>query len=586
MIKNRTFLLLVANLLLGSFIIINLENEESIPSSLSSKFSEATGQMNQIDFFLPTIDHKIVLKKDQVSWQIKHPVTWPVEPISIANFISKISHLESTFISYLQELGSKGEVPQDYGFDENSSTILIKGSRSELFISLGSLTRDQSGCYLLLDDQTKQTIWRVPRSIVNLFEQPLGEWAKMTFLDIPLYSIDALRIHAISADSNQSTSLIKNSQGWNFSYPTNSQANASEVSLLLHKLVSTKVIGFADRSLSNNRQKILELQVEAMGQTHTIAFNLTSDTDSTKLLVESSTYPQQPFYVQSDFVDNYRDIRTKLREKILFSLEINRVHRIKITDNKHTLTIRKNQQSEWIGMEDNGTNSFSFQSDSGVIRKFIHELNSVEVSTFTHFNPDSKTLDALGFSNPRFRLEVEQEDNTKSNILISKSNSETSLWNTYVTDQAFIGLVDTPWNKLLSVNAMNYQTRKLFPTQFRPDRIDLKKINNPEVISTLTYETKGETFERFLGFQADYFVDLSYNNEGIWVDGDWLPWIYSICFQSSESEGSTPMKFNLTDRIGGTKWYAGSEELGMVFNLPISIIDELGKELHPSNKKP
>ena len=586
MIKNRTFLLLVANLLLGTFIIINLENAESIPANLSSKFSEATSQMNQIDFILPAIDHKIVLQKDQASWQIKHPVNWPVEPTSIANFISKISHLESTFISFLQELKNKGEVPQDYGFDENSSSIRITGNHSELHISLGSLTRDQNGCYLLLDDQTKKTIWRVPHSIVNIFEQPLGEWAKMTFLEIPIYSIDALHIHEISEESNQSTSLIKNIRGWNFSYPSNSQANASEVSLLLHKLFSAKVIGFADPTLSTNRQKIFELQIEAMGQAHTISFNLTSETDSTKLLVESSTFPQQPFYVQSDLLDNFRDIRTKLREKILFFLEINQVNRIKITDNNQTLTIRKNQQSEWIGMEDNGTNSFSFKSDTDVIRKFIHELNSVEVSTFTHFNPDSKTLDTLGFSNPRFKLEVEQQDNTKCKLLISKSNSETSLWNTYVTDQAFIGLVDTPWNKLLSVNAIDYQDRNLFPTQFRSDQILLKTVKNPEVISTLTYETKGEAFERFLGFQADYFVDLSYNNEGIWVDGDWLPWVYSICFQSSESEDSTPIEFNLTDRIGGTKWYAGSEDLGMVFNLPIPIIDELGKELHSSNSKP
>ena len=154
--------------------------------------------------------------------------------------------------------------------------------------------------------------------------------------------------------------------------------------------------------------------------------------------------------------------------------------------------MRKNQQSEWVGMEDDGTNSFSFRSDSDIIRKFIHELNSVEVSTFTHFDPDSKTLDALGFTNPRFRLEVEQQDNTKSNILISKSNSETSLWNTYVTDQAFIGLVDTQWNKLLSVNAIDYQDRKLFPAQFRPDQIDLKTIHNSKVISTLTYDEKAK----------------------------------------------------------------------------------------------
>ena len=120
-----------------------------------------------------------------------------------------------------------------------------------------------------------------------------------------------------------------------------------------------------------------------MGQVHTISFHLASETNSAKLLVEASAYPQQLFYVQSDFLDNFKDLRTKLREKTLFSLEINQVNRIKITDNNHTITMRKNQQSEWVGMEDNGTNSFSFQSDSGVIRKFIHELNLVEVSTYS-----------------------------------------------------------------------------------------------------------------------------------------------------------------------------------------------------------
>ena len=71
-----------------------------------------------------------------------------------------------------------------------------------------------------------------------------------------------------------------------------------------------------DPSLNSNWEKILELEVDAMGQTHTISFNLASNTDTTKMLVESSTYPQQLFYVQSDFLDNFKDLRTKLREKI------------------------------------------------------------------------------------------------------------------------------------------------------------------------------------------------------------------------------------------------------------------------------
>ena len=61
------------------------------------------------------------------------------------------------------------------------------------------------------------------------------------------------------------------------------------------------------------------------------------------------------------------------------------------------------------------------------------------------------------------------------------------------------------------------------------------------------------------------------------MEGDWLPWKYSICFENNNEIKS--IIFNLTDRHGATKWFAGSEELGMVCNLPISVIDELSKGL-------
>ena len=72
---------------------------------------------------------------------------------------------------------------------------------------------------------------------------------------------------------------------------------------------------------------------------------------------------------------------------------------------------------------------------------------------------------------------------------------------------------------------------------------------------------------RLIGFKADSFIDLSYNNEGTWVGGDWLPWKYSLRFESFEVNQANSILFNLTDRVGGTKWFAGSEELGLVCQL-------------------
>ena len=105
--------------------------------------------------------------------------------------------------------------------------------------------------------------------------------------------------------------------------------------------------------------------------------------------------------------------------------------------------------------------------------------------------------------------------------------------------------------------------------------IIIKSLKDESISYSLTLDSDGEAYQRLIDFQAESYIDLSYNNEGIWHNGDWLPWKYSLQFIPSDTNGFQPIKFQLTDRIGGTKWFAGSEELGLVANLPITIIDEL-----------
>ncbi len=584
--KNRTFLLLVANVLLAMFIILSFENEGENQININSQFSEMTAKMETIKFLQPSIKQEIVLRKNQSDWHIIHPISWPAEPIAIANLISKISHLEPDFICSFDDLESRGEIPQDYGFDSNASSFSLFSSNSELKITLGSLTRDQVGRYLLIDDKKIKTIWRGSHQIENLITRPINEWANLTFFDLPLYAIDEIEVNEFNEEQiKDTTSVRKYDQQWFFSLPNNSRANDEAVAQFLHKLVSEKLIGFAETELQDYPRKVLDLNVLVMGNKHTLAFYLNASAEINRLLVKSSRFPVQAFYVDANFLENFFDLSVKLREKLIFSLEMNQLDRVKIVDSNRSLTLRRDQQSSWVGLEDNGTNIFSFDADPEVVRNFIHKLNTIEVTNFIHFNPNSELLIDLGFENPQLRLEIEQKDSIKNNILISKSNSESSLWNTYLTDQALICLVNTQWNKILSVEAINYKDRRLLPPNFLTAQILIKTLEDNQILSSLNYETHGETFERFVEFKADYFVDLSFNNEGVWVDGDWLPWRYSICFENSDENDSSSLSFNLTDRIGGTRWYAGSEELGLVCNLPISLIDELGKELN-SAKQP
>ena len=89
-VKNRTLLLLAANVLLAMFIILNMDEDDQV-GNINSQFSEMIVNMTEIEFLQPSIGQRIALRKAQNDWNITHPISWPVEPISMANLVSKIS---------------------------------------------------------------------------------------------------------------------------------------------------------------------------------------------------------------------------------------------------------------------------------------------------------------------------------------------------------------------------------------------------------------------------------------------------------------------------------------------------------------
>ena len=579
MIKNRTFLLLFANVLLATFIFLNLKDDPSSVTNIASDLSEMISKMDKITFKQPVRDQQIILRKKQMHWYVTKPVSWPAEPVTLANLVSKLSHIDPVFVCTTDALVSKGEIPQDYGFDKNSSSLRLSSSKKTLQLILGDITRDQTERFLLIENSEGKGIWRVPRQIEDLLTPTTVDWAKLSFFDTPLYAIDEIKI--VDYQNNQPnivTSLTKLKESWGFSSPINGPANDEEVLLLLHQIVNEKLSGFSDTKLDKNFSKLFDISIRAMGKLHTLTLYKSFQGEVTELFASLSDR-LQTFTVQPEFTEVFENLSTKLREKRLFALGIDQVNRVKIVEGNQSITLRKSETNSWVGLEDNGTDSISFQVGLPLVVKLIHKLNAVEVQDFIMFNPDKSALSMHGFEKPQLRLEIEQNDTNRQILLISKSNKQSSLWNTYFTDQALICLVNTQWNKILSTRAIDFKKQELLPDQFLSDRVVLKSLTENKILHTFSYESDGEAYDRIKEFQADSFIELNYNDEGVWVEGDWLPWKYSICFESNEGNEIKSIIFNLTDRHGATKWFAGSEELGMVCNLPISVIDELSKGL-------
>ena len=119
--------------------------------------------------------------------------------------------------------------------------------------------------------------------------------------------------------------------------------------------------------------------------------------------------------------------------------------------------------------------------------------------------------------------------------------------------------------------------------------IPLRKISLPkynevakylkEIDSNKTYKFESDTdlntLEEISNFSAESFVNNSFKNDGIWFEGDWIPWKYDLIFSSEETNNSKDFQFRLSERKGANTWFGGDPLNGLIFKLPINNIDNL-----------
>ena len=63
-----------------------------------------------------------------------------------------------------------------------------------------------------------------------------------------------------------------------------------------------------------------------------------------------------------------------------------------------------------------------------------------------------------------------------------------------------------------------------------------------------------------------------------WIHGD------ELSFLNSEMNETKEIKFHLSERKGATTWYGGDPENGLIFKLPLNIIDKIYTATADSDK--
>jgi len=585
--KKRTFFLLTANFVLVFYIFLNLHEEKLENITFESHIIETVTELELLKHNFPKEKKSYSFKENDIDeWHLDAPINWPANPLVISDFLTSISHLDAKFLIFTNELPKRGEILNDYGFDENSSSFDFICNDNTTKLTLGNFTRDENFVYILTqNDQNLEDgiIWKTSSSIVDWFSKKLMDWALPNFIHYPLFAIDEISTSRNSPSNPTQTSLIRVKDDWMFTLPFSARANTEKINFLLNQLVTADVINFYPLISPETLQTPkFELFVKGLGKRQHIEFFELNGTDQSDVLFVQSDLHDVSFTVSSGLTDILIDWPKKLREKRLFHIEPKKVSRLKLSSEKSTLTLRQDTKDFWVGLEDNGTSSLTFDADRFSIADLFSQLNTIEITDFIVFNPTATQLSADGFDDPAYRLEIVYMDSTRQNLLFSKSNNDSSFLKTFVTEQALVCLVNEHCEKLLKIPSIQFRERSLFPADFVPDRINLKPldtIENPIILST---ESDGETFERLLDFRAEGFFASLPDKDGAWIDGNWFPWRYSLTFQQLKEGNSEAIEFFLSDRIGASTWYAGSMEQNIVCTLPIHLIDELESILSSS----
>lgn len=576
--KNPKLILVIANVILGFIIYLNLEKDDEDIRDLNTELVYAVSNLNKIEIVNAKDRESLILSRDEQNWNIAEPISWPVDKLVFSNFSAKIAHLKCEKLHDIEKLESRGEILSDYGIEENSTRLILHANQETISIEIGKSTRDSDSVYSLIKTSAEKNgaIWKISNEINQVASSSTSAWAVPTFINMPLYAIDELAL-TFRTDANQSRqiNIRKKDEKWAFTHPFSADANKEKVLFTLNQLVSQKVSSFDAPidDLDLNDSWNIKLSIMGMGESKD--YYLKSNNDAATIEAQTNIFGTvTPFQIEDTFKESLNQWTTKLRETQIFNLKPNEIQAIKLSSGSQSIELKKNSEDNWLVAESNSTRSNEFEADYESIAELMRTLNTVEVKSFLSFNPSEEEMEEYGVNVPKYEIQITNSDTSQQTILICDSVDQSSLWKTFLSDQSLICIIEHPWSETLNRKGLHYHKKELMENFENYTFANLTKIDGNNT-KTLTLSDSNQSFEVIRKFTASEYIQDKFNNEGAWVSGDWVPWKYLLVFK--HPNGDEDIEFHLSEKTGATSWYGGSELLGLTFNLQIQLIDEMSK---------
>ncbi|MBT3667004.1 MAG: DUF4340 domain-containing protein [Opitutae bacterium] len=575
--RNIKTTLIVLNIIFILFIYYKIDNSTIDKYKLQHEITDLS-KVYRID--ISNNDKKVTVVKKDFTWDITSPFAWKVDNYSISNFKTIFSHLSFSEIFTVQEISERGEIINDYGINEHSPRIVLHRAKNTTTIQLGKSTRDKKFIYCIIDYANKESakIWRVSEQIKELVNIPLKGWADTNLIRCGLYEIDDITVSFKSNNnSTTTTSIVKHQNGWHFREPFKAKANDDQVRFLINNILSEQISEFVKDENNITHDNIqdrwtLNFTINNSGKKHEFNVSKEYNTDSTPFRLCKSSYSPHLFKISENFLTNFSNWSTKLRERSIFQLNTEKLSKLKIINKYNNFELVKITKDNWIIKTEPGS---IYNGDYANIITLLQNLNSIEIKEFLSFNPSQNELKSINKFEDNYVIQAHCNDTSIRTVLINKNKLNASLWKIFSVENSLLCLVDDELNKVLELMIYELKDRNV---------INNKKINNIEIIDLESNRTIKNTrsdiddslHKEFKNLKVQSFLSNEGKEDGTWNDGDWVPWRYKILLnQQDNNRTRNELTIMTSDVLGANKLVGKFTDSNLTFNLPINLINRI-----------
>ena len=580
MVKKRTmrqtkYLLIIANIIVGIAIYFSLQNKDDNKNSFNEILISTLSDLHAVTLVEENNGIRVCLIKNQTEWFLEEPYKWEADKLALSSFQTKLAHLNIKELTSLENLKQKGEILEDYGINEKTSLIKLRNSDSIIAFRIGNLTRDRKSAYCLVHSSKlkEKKIYRIDKEIIEFCKKSPKEWTNTTFIKTPLYAIDSISITFEGSENlKNKTNLLKKDQNWFFTEPFSGEADTEKVLFQLNSLISSRILDFkVDDSHLDIVKNSFKARLEISGFNETETFEFQSiDNDVITGITNSS---KTKFRLEKEFLSLLSDWSTQLRSRSIFNFSENEIETLEVAYGNKKVSFFKDNLRQWQTSEGNSTTKRIIKADVEDIKTFFREMNSATVDQFLSTKIDEKVLTNLNIGEPVYKLNVKSSDSSTNSYFFYRTTDEDKMWTVIDQKNGLVCLIQKDFNKLLKITSINFRTKNLLDEKFIPGIIMLHNYDNNKSFSIECNRT--ETTEPLNNLSAETFLDNAFSEDGTWVNGDWIPWKYSLSFSEHDKKDFSGTKFLLSDRKGAGTWYGGDPKSELIFQFPINVIDSL-----------